>query len=116
MFKKNRRYNQQPIVVPIVDQTNTFQCLIPMGDLSKYDWRGHASPSGYGPIGLEQISFYMQNPKKNACFFLPKRPGVLREKNLILEQTIQPSDMTFFTLWFWAQTIPRFIRQTMVPE
>ena len=42
-----------PIVVPsaksIVDQTCTFKYLIPMGDLSKYDRHGHASPNGYGP-------------------------------------------------------------------
>ena len=49
MFNMNRRYNQ-PIVVPIVDQEFTFQCLIPMGVLSKYDRRGYASPSGYGPL------------------------------------------------------------------
>ena len=40
-----------PIVAPIVDQTCTFQCLIPMGDLSRYDPHGHTSPSGYGPLG-----------------------------------------------------------------
>ena len=47
MFNMNRRYNR-PIVPPIVDQICTLQCLIPMGDLSKYDHRGHPSPSGYG--------------------------------------------------------------------
>ena len=34
MFNMNLYYNR-PIIVPIVDQTCTFQCLIPMGDLSK---------------------------------------------------------------------------------
>ena len=46
MFNMNWRYNWTiavpivapivtPIVAPIVDQTYTFQCLIPMSDLSK---------------------------------------------------------------------------------
>ena len=30
---------------PIVDQTCTFQCIIPTGDLLKYDRRGRESPS-----------------------------------------------------------------------
>ena len=34
MFDPDRRYNG-PIVQPIVDQTCTFQCVIPMGDLSE---------------------------------------------------------------------------------
>ena len=48
----NQCYNQPivaPIVVWIVDQTCTFQCLIPMGYQSKYDRRGRTSPSGYEP-------------------------------------------------------------------
>ena len=52
MFNMNQRYNRRivALIVPtLVDQTCTFQCLIPMGNLSKYDRRGHASPSGYGP-------------------------------------------------------------------
>ena len=35
MFDLNRHYNQcynWPIVVPIIDQTHTFQCVIPMGE------------------------------------------------------------------------------------
>ena len=40
---------RRPIVAPIVDQTCTFQCVIPTGDLSKYDRRDHALPIGYGP-------------------------------------------------------------------
>ena len=51
MFNMSRRYNRPivaPIVPPIVDQTCTFHCIIPMGDLSKYDRRGHALPSGNG--------------------------------------------------------------------
>ena len=31
------------------DQTCTFQCLIPMGNVSKIPSGGHKSPSGYGP-------------------------------------------------------------------
>ena len=53
MFDLNSRYNRRynrPILAPIVDQTSTFQCPIPMGDLSKYDRRGHESPSGYGAL------------------------------------------------------------------
>ena len=55
MFDLDRRYNwhyNRPIVPPIVDQTCTFQCIIPTGDLSKYDRRDHASPSGYVPLGI----------------------------------------------------------------
>ena len=57
MFDMRRCYNRPivpPIVPPIVDQTCTFQHLIPMGDLSKYDQRGHASPSGYWPLLKEE--------------------------------------------------------------
>ena len=57
MFNMNLRYDRPIvapivalIVVPIVDQTCTLQCLIPMGDVSKYYLHGHASPSGYGPL------------------------------------------------------------------
>ena len=53
MFNMSRRYDRPiaPLIVPpIVDQACTFQCLIPMGDLSKYDPCSHASPSGYGPL------------------------------------------------------------------
>ena len=38
MFYLNWRYNRpivSPIIALIVDQTCTFQCVIPMGDLSK---------------------------------------------------------------------------------
>ena len=52
MFDMNRCYDQpivSPIVPPIGDQTCTFKCIIPTGDLSKYDRRGRESPSGYGP-------------------------------------------------------------------
>ena len=49
MFNVNQRYNQ-PTVALIVDQTCTFQRLIPMGDPSKYDRRGYASPSEYGAL------------------------------------------------------------------
>ena len=30
--------------------TFQFQCLIPIGDLSKNDLHGHRSPSGYGAL------------------------------------------------------------------
>ena len=54
MFDLNLHYNW-PIVAAIVaaivvqteDQTCTCQCIIQMGNLSKYGWRGHESPSGY---------------------------------------------------------------------
>ena len=48
MFDLNRRYNR-PIVAPFVTPIQIkriFQSPIPMEDLSKYDRRGHASPSG----------------------------------------------------------------------
>ena len=53
MLNMNRSYNRPivaPIVPPIVDQTCTLLYIIPMGDLSKYDRRGHSSPSGYGAL------------------------------------------------------------------
>ena len=57
MFNMSRCYDR-PIVLlivpPIVDQACTFQCLIPMGDLSKYNRCSHASPSGYGPLVYEK--------------------------------------------------------------
>ena len=49
MFNMNRCYNLSivlSIVPPILDQTCTFQYIIPMGNLKKIDRRGHASPSG----------------------------------------------------------------------
>ena len=54
-FIINQRHNW-PIVASnvvqnvalIIDQICTFQCIIPVSDLSKYDQRGHASPIGYG--------------------------------------------------------------------
>ena len=52
MINMNRCYNRPvvaPIVALIVDETCTFQCLIRMGDLEKYNRHGRASPSGYGP-------------------------------------------------------------------
>ena len=59
MFDMNRRYNW-PIVPQIVlligDQTCTFQCSIPSGDLSKYDQRGRKSPSGYGPLVAQKLN------------------------------------------------------------
>ena len=57
MFDMNRRYNPPivpPIVPPIGDQTCTFQCIIPTGDLLKYDRRGRESPSGYTPLAFWQ--------------------------------------------------------------
>ena len=48
MFDLNRRYNRRynrPIVALIVDQTCTFQCVIPMGDLSKIVLLVHADQS-----------------------------------------------------------------------
>ena len=54
MFDMNRRYKESivaPIVPLIIDQTSTLQCIIPMGDLSKYNRRNHAWPSGYGLLG-----------------------------------------------------------------
>ena len=51
MFNMNQRYNWPivpPIVPPIGDQTCTFQCSIPTGDLSNYDRHRGESPSGYG--------------------------------------------------------------------
>ena len=34
--RSDRRYNR-PIVAPIVDQACIFQCVLPMGDLSKIE-------------------------------------------------------------------------------
>ena len=59
MFDMNRRYNRPivpPIVPPIGDQTCTFQCIIPTGDLLKYDQRGRESPSGYAPLEAMQVT------------------------------------------------------------
>ena len=49
MFNSNRHSDWPilaPIVAPIVNQTCTFQCLLQMNNLLKYDQCGHASPSG----------------------------------------------------------------------
>ena len=55
MFDMNRRYNWPivaPIVAPIhikhVQSSVSYQWAI----YQKYDRRGHASPSGYGPLGI----------------------------------------------------------------
>ena len=52
MFNTNRHFDGlivAQVIAQIVDQTCTFQCLIPMDYLPKYDRCGHASSSGYGP-------------------------------------------------------------------
>ena len=66
MCNMNWHYNRPIgalIVVSIIDQTCTFQCLIPTGDLSIYDRHGNVSPSGYGSIGVSgSIPDHTQSP------------------------------------------------------
>ena len=67
MFNVNQRYNR-PTVELIVDQTFTFQCLIPMSDPSKYDWCGHTLPSEYGALVCKESN--RQNLEKTVSLLL----------------------------------------------